>query len=123
MIVPLAIIAALDECMTAVDMEKVGELRNRQVSIVRNGGGAHDAWPPITLREKNKAGFYVIDDGNHRVMAAMLNDETHIKATVGGSPFELSWRWPRVAPVLMTRSLMRIALLLSDSQPILDLGT
>lgn len=93
-LIPLDQIAALDECMTAVDMMKVRALR-----ATKNA-------PPIKLRRKNKHGFYVIDDGNHRTMAALLNRRTHIKANVAGSPFELSWRWPRVAPVRMTGDLL-----------------
>jgi len=94
MLVSLDKIAVLDECMTAVDMEKVRKLR-----------AVKDA-PPIMLRHKNKQGYYVIDDGHHRVMAALLNRRTRIKAEVAGEPFELSWRWPRTAPLRMTSDLL-----------------
>lgn len=94
-IVPLAIIAALDECMLSVDMEKIAALR------------ALKEWPPIKLYPKNKQGYYVIDDGHHRVMATLLDRGSRIDAElVAAAPFELSWRWPRIAPVAMTGELL-----------------
>lgn len=94
MLVPLKLLAAVDDCMQGVDMEKVERYR------------AIEGLPPIMVRRKNKQGFYTIKDGHHRTTAAMLNGKDHIEAIeVWDPPFELSWRWPRIAPVLMTKAI------------------
>lgn len=99
MIVPLAIIAALDECMTAVDLDKVELLRYAWKPV---------GVPPVLLRPKNQHGYYFLEDGHHRVVAALLDRRSRIDAEliVTGGPVELSWRWPRIAPVSMVGQLI-----------------
>jgi hypothetical protein len=93
-IIPLEQIAALDECLNAVDMRGVTHYRGKE----------HE---PIKLHPKGKTGYYFVEDGHHRIMAAMLEGCTHIKAEVDGKPVEISWRHPRIAPVLMTGLLLK----------------
>ena len=95
MLVRLDVIAAIDDCMVGIDMPTVGKYR------------LAEKWDPIKLLRANSFGFHVIDDGHHRVMAALFNHCTHIMADVNGEAMELSWRWPRVAPVRWTFDLMK----------------
>ena len=99
MIVSLNKIAALADCIEGVDMQKVQQLRK----AIRNG----DKLPPISLRQPNELGYYVIDDGNHRTLAHLLEDKRTILAEIDSKlcGMSLSWRWPRIAPVLMTKQL------------------
>jgi hypothetical protein len=110
-IVPLAIIAALDECMTGVDMDVVQKYRTQFLNARAFRDGiikvpTHFP-PPIKLRKKNRHSFYFLEDGHHRTMGALLDRRSRIDAElVDGDPVELSWRWPRIAPVLLFGSLL-----------------
>lgn len=99
--ISLAYIAAFVECIEAVDMQKVYRLRQ----AIRAG----KRLPPIDLRPPNKQGYLVIDDGNHRTLAHLLEGKKTIEANVfySLSPVEPSWRWPRIAPVAHTLELFK----------------
>jgi len=94
-------IAALAECIEGVDMAKVKRFR----LAIRKGR----PFKPIWLYPVNAAGFHVIDDGNHRALAHLLEGKRHIDADIAPdrAAMGLSWRWPRVAPLSMTLFLMR----------------
>ncbi len=96
-LIPIAKIAALSDCMEGIDMRKVNRYRSQL-----------DEMPPISLFEKNEQGYHVLDDGNHRVMAAMLEGRTRIAAKIQRDAVSLSWRWPRISPVLTTLELMKL---------------
>jgi hypothetical protein len=93
-------IAALSECIEGVDMAKVRRFRR----AIRAG----KPFKPIKLYPVNAAGFSVIDDGNHRALAHLLEGKRSIDADyIDQGAMGLSWRWPRVAPLSMTLFLMR----------------
>ena len=93
MIIPLSIVAAFADCIEAVDMAVVAQYQERLRGL--------DAPPPILVRRQNRDGFYVIEDGHHRIMAHHLECWGNIRADIrtDREPVELSWRWPRVIPV------------------------
>jgi hypothetical protein len=97
----LAKLAALSECIEGVDMAKVNRFRR----AIRAG----KSFKPIWLYPVNAAGFHVIDDGNHRALAHLLEGKGVINADIvpDRAAMGLSWRWPRVAPLSMTLFLMR----------------
>jgi hypothetical protein len=96
----LSKIAALSDCIEGVNMRKVMRLRK----AIRNG----DKLPAILLHSPNKLGYHVVNDGNHRLLAHLLENKRNIEAKIDSkfrSP-PLSWRWPRIAPVIMTKNLL-----------------
>lgn len=99
--IDLAEIAANAECFEAVDMRVVYayRLKLREGRLI----------PPIKLWPKNKQDFYVLNDGHHRTLAYFLEGFTAAPAEIdiGGPQFQLSWRWPRIAPVSMTFDLIK----------------
>jgi ParB-like chromosome segregation protein Spo0J len=98
--IALSKIATFAECIEAVDMRKVNRLR---VALRKRR-----RLPPIQVYPANAQGYSVIDDGNHRTMAHLLEGKRTIEAeTVAGKPPSLSWRWPRIAPVKMTLDLFK----------------
>jgi len=94
-LVRLDAIASNAECLAGVDLMMVAHYR----ALLREGSKP----PPILLWGKNREKFYVISDGNHRVLAALLEGCTHIEADIVKGVVALSWRWPRVAPVTDVR--------------------
>jgi hypothetical protein len=97
-IVALKDIAAFANCLEDVDMKKVGAYRKRL---------RHSAPPPISLRRKNKDGYYICNDGHHRLVAHYLERMSYISAIVDGPGLKLQWRWPRVSPILDSLKLLR----------------
>lgn len=100
--IPLVKIAANAECIEGVDMARVYHYRK----MLR----AFRPFQPIVLLAKNKQDYYYLDDGNHRTLALLIEGKRFATALVDQdrpSP-SLSWRWPRVAPVMMTLNLMKL---------------
>lgn len=100
MSVTLLRLAALAECLEGVDMAWVRYYRRRLRT--------NKFIPPIKLRPKNAAGYYVIEDGHHRTLAHYMEGLTTIPAEVDPKlpAMPLSWRWPRIAPVRDTFDLI-----------------
>lgn len=97
--IPIAKIAASAECIDGLDMAKVYRYRVQ----LRNG----KIPPDVLVRVKNRHGYYFLEDGYHRVLAAVLEGHTHVRGDIyGGSdtPVQLSWRWPRFLPFLSLAS-------------------
>lgn len=88
--IPIAKIAAEAECLDGIDMKVVRkyrlQLRNREIP------------PDVLVWGKNRQGYYLLADGYHRTMAAMLEGRTHVSGVICGKPVPLRWRWPRRLP-------------------------
>lgn len=92
-------LAALAECIEAVDMDRVDHYRQALQT------GEVD---PIVVCDVNPQGFYVIHDGNHRTLAYILEGREEILAEIDPNVHvsNISWRWPRIAPISHTLELL-----------------
>lgn len=99
--IKLAQLAVLADTIEGVFLARVEHYRQK----LRNG----EKIEPITVSNKNAHGFYVLNDGNHRTLAHVLEEHDEILAQVDDSVkiIDLSWRWPRIAPLAHTIELMK----------------
>lgn len=86
-------LAALADCIEGVDMSRVDHYRQ----LLRTGNRIE----PIKVCGKNRQGFYVINDGNHRTFAHVLEGCDRVPAEIDptASILDIRWRWPRISPM------------------------
>lgn len=98
--IKIAQLAALADCIEGVNLSRVDHYRQ----ALRSG----DKIEPIKVGDINRQGFYVLSDGNHRTLAHALEGYDQISAEIdpAADVVDLSWRWPRIAPVVHTLELI-----------------
>ena len=94
MLIPLSKLAVEGGILDGVNMGIVSEYLNmlRMRSLA----------PPVKVYDRNADGYYFLHDGYHRVLAALLEEDTYIHADVleREAPYaRLQWRRPRVLPI------------------------
>lgn len=96
-------LAALSDCIEGVDLVRVDHYRQ----ALRSG----EKVEPIRVRNMNPQGFYVLFDGNHRTLAHALEGCDQILAEIDPTAkvMDLSWRFPRIAPVAHTLELIKLS--------------
>jgi hypothetical protein len=96
-------LAALAECLEGVNIDRVNHYRQ----MLR----ANKEIEKIIVCDINPQGFYVIKDGHHRIIAHALENYTTISAYVDSNLkiLNISWRWPRIAPISHTIELLKLA--------------